>query len=84
MIIPAKPDETLSAEQIGFGNTDAIISTLGPYGLKSKIWVLGLSIVTADMAMISAASTVNFFQFLKIQVRPISRPKRTDPAKNPI
>ncbi len=47
MAIPAKPDGTLSAEQSGFSSTDAIFATLGPYGRKGKMWILGLSIVTA-------------------------------------
>jgi molybdopterin-containing oxidoreductase family membrane subunit len=47
MVIPAKSDETLSAEQRGFSNTDAIFSTLGPYGRKGKIWVVGLCVIIA-------------------------------------
>ena len=47
MVIPAKPGDTPSDGQSGFSGTDAIFSTLGPYGRKGKMWILGLSIVTA-------------------------------------
>jgi Ni/Fe-hydrogenase subunit HybB-like protein len=47
MVIPAKSDDISSAGQSGFISTDAILLTLGPYGRKTKMWVLGLSIITA-------------------------------------